>query len=295
MQKVMPPVSHLTQGSSYLNLTINNFGPVSKADIALKPLTVFIGPSNTGKSYLARLIYSIMNAEATLLSITAKNGLATVPTTKAPHNRILAQIEKNLLQDKGHNFRLPARAMQALSRSAVHDLLSVVMQGEIEGNFGMLSHNLIQTKAKNSIITYTDGKILPGPYEIFISKTFRVGAKHPSSSIEVPVLPSPDVTREDMAQIVAFDLYEKTCHIDHTQQTYYMPAERIDIVQSYRQLIAGTSNRKDPMEYKPVSVHGLIGTTVDMMRALATMPKTRVNTKRLQKKWRQTYWAGRLN
>ena len=42
-----------------LGLKVTNFGPIVEADIELRPLTVFIGPSNTGKSYLAILIYAL--------------------------------------------------------------------------------------------------------------------------------------------------------------------------------------------------------------------------------------------
>jgi len=42
-----------------LQLEVSNFGPIVKANIDLRPLTVFVGPSNTGKSYLAILIYAL--------------------------------------------------------------------------------------------------------------------------------------------------------------------------------------------------------------------------------------------
>ena len=42
-----------------LQLSVSNFGPIAKAEIDLRPLTVFVGPSNTGKSYLAILIYAL--------------------------------------------------------------------------------------------------------------------------------------------------------------------------------------------------------------------------------------------
>ena len=42
-----------------LQLTVSNFGPIVEAEIDLRPLTVFVGPSNTGKSYLAILIYAL--------------------------------------------------------------------------------------------------------------------------------------------------------------------------------------------------------------------------------------------
>lgn len=40
-----------------INIAVENFGPIEKADIDLRPLTVFVGESNTGKTYLATLIY----------------------------------------------------------------------------------------------------------------------------------------------------------------------------------------------------------------------------------------------
>ena len=42
-----------------LELEVSNFGPIVKANVDLRPLTVFVGPSNTGKSYLAMLIYAL--------------------------------------------------------------------------------------------------------------------------------------------------------------------------------------------------------------------------------------------
>jgi predicted ATPase len=40
-------------------ITISNFGPIKRAQIELKPLNIFIGGHNTGKSYAAQLIYCI--------------------------------------------------------------------------------------------------------------------------------------------------------------------------------------------------------------------------------------------
>lgn len=45
-----------------LDMKIRDFGPIKKASISLRPLTVFIGPDNTGKSYAARLAHSIIAA-----------------------------------------------------------------------------------------------------------------------------------------------------------------------------------------------------------------------------------------
>ena len=41
-------------------VSVRDFGPVSSAAFDLRPLTVLVGPSNTGKSYLATLVYAFL-------------------------------------------------------------------------------------------------------------------------------------------------------------------------------------------------------------------------------------------
>ena len=45
--------------SRHLQLSVRDFGPIASADVDLRPMTVFVGPSNTGKSYLAILVYAL--------------------------------------------------------------------------------------------------------------------------------------------------------------------------------------------------------------------------------------------
>ena len=45
--------------STDVHIEVQNFGPIEQAEIDLRPLTVFVGESNTGKSYLAALIYAL--------------------------------------------------------------------------------------------------------------------------------------------------------------------------------------------------------------------------------------------
>ena len=52
------PKTHDISQLSY-SLKVRDFGPIAEANVTLRPLTVFVGPSNTGKSYLATLIYAL--------------------------------------------------------------------------------------------------------------------------------------------------------------------------------------------------------------------------------------------
>jgi len=45
-----------------LAVELHDFGPISAGNVALKPLTLFIGPNNSGKSYVAMLVHSIFES-----------------------------------------------------------------------------------------------------------------------------------------------------------------------------------------------------------------------------------------
>ena len=51
-----------TQQHPKVEIAVENFGPIAKANIDLRPLTVFVGPSNTGKTYFATLVYALHGA-----------------------------------------------------------------------------------------------------------------------------------------------------------------------------------------------------------------------------------------
>ena len=45
-----------------LELKIENFGPIDKATIQVGRFTVFAGPNNTGKTFVAKMLYSILSS-----------------------------------------------------------------------------------------------------------------------------------------------------------------------------------------------------------------------------------------
>ena len=45
--------------STDVRVEVTNFGPIESGAVDMRPLTVFVGPSNTGKTYFAILIYAL--------------------------------------------------------------------------------------------------------------------------------------------------------------------------------------------------------------------------------------------
>ncbi len=53
-----------------LILDVKNFGPIAEAkNIEFKPMTVFVGPSNTGKTYLAMLLHAVLQTKTPARSL----------------------------------------------------------------------------------------------------------------------------------------------------------------------------------------------------------------------------------
>lgn len=73
--------------SDSLEIEVSDFGPIVNAKVDLRPFTVFVGPSNTGKSYLAILIYALHRFFGTPLSLPIRphpDGSITISPGAAP-------------------------------------------------------------------------------------------------------------------------------------------------------------------------------------------------------------------
>ena len=57
-----PPSVRSAKNADLLTVSVQDFGPIAQATVNLRPLTIFVGRSNTGKTYLSKLIYAIHKA-----------------------------------------------------------------------------------------------------------------------------------------------------------------------------------------------------------------------------------------
>ena len=124
-------------------MQISNFGPIKKGAIALRPLTVFIGPSNTGKSYAAMLAHSIVSS----VRGTARRHSAAIgmPSQKAALDRLSRDMRSMLLAlEPEEATKCPPAMAARIARMCRHGLCAR-LEREIESNFasplrGMARH-----------------------------------------------------------------------------------------------------------------------------------------------------------
>lgn len=144
-----------------LGLTVTDFGPIAKADIDLRPLTVFVGPSNTGKSYMAVLIYAMhqfFNAYSSNVDFFTPNprslaGWMQRPTLSKSDTQALHHLSKRFLLEfeEEVSIELP-EFVAALVRKSFKNVapLSEMFKKEITRCFGIdRTGNLIRHSSDN--------------------------------------------------------------------------------------------------------------------------------------------------
>ena len=97
-------------------IQIKNFGPVSEANISVGGLTIFAGANNTGKSFVSRLIYSIVNSLQSNLYTERADGILN--SLHSPD--ILIHLDEILRQKSNRNSKLTEII------TSIHEVISQV-------------------------------------------------------------------------------------------------------------------------------------------------------------------------
>lgn len=86
--------------SGPVSLRLTNFGPVSDGEIELRPMTVFVGPSNSGKSFAAALVYALhnfFNDDSREIPYMHSRGVGS-------YDSILTPIQESQLSERNCNY-----------------------------------------------------------------------------------------------------------------------------------------------------------------------------------------------
>lgn len=148
-----------------LELEVHDFGPIQDAHIRFRPLTVFIGPNNSGKSYAALLAHSaislIRSGPRTVMNM-FKQATGT-GAIHGPANKYRPMLKAGA---KKNEFLVTSRNLGALSRDAA-TVIAVALSEEIEKNFGADPCSLVRSGRSHASIK------IPGVLQISIPRNRR--------------------------------------------------------------------------------------------------------------------------
>ncbi len=139
-----------------LDMEIKNFGPISHGRINLKPLTIFVGPNNSGKSYAATLVHSILSSENNInfRNINFRHSIRKSQTDVI--GGIYDHIEKNRNKIC---FTIPVYITNQLINLTIQSLYGEIDRN-ISRNFNSSSEALVRNGSKAAKITIHDSPSL---------------------------------------------------------------------------------------------------------------------------------------
>ena len=264
-----------------LQLSVSNFGPIAKAKIDLRPLTVFVGPSNTGKSYLAILIYALHRFFSRYVDVRdfgfelmypflSRNVREQQPVDVDSVRRLVDWIRDVSVQgeSKRSPVQLPDFIMSMVRPLfAISSNLSEVIAEEVGRSFGIEdTAKLIRHGNREGVKITLCCK--PFVYELAFKKGKREGAMI-SISEEIPLYINPHTQRMQAVSFWAHEVLNTPISEDDSRwkqnveyligelsslvlsnsisplnnAAHYLPADRTGVMHAHRVVVASLIER----------------------------------------------------
>ena len=265
-----------------MKISITNFGPIAEArDVDLRPLTVFVGPSNTGKSYLAVLIYALFK------SFQPGGFFHNVGKIKRRENESLFNYEEEIAdavndfltrltkeETEITNFLDLPEKLQELVKAKMGHELAQAFHEELPRCMGASAkeNQLLSDKfflhfedSKKSFklwsLNNADMEIKNFSFEEGYIRNFMSFPKN------IPKELITDIFIEQMLRQLAND----SDHFSYQTESFYLPAARTGIMQSHQAIVGALIKRTPFAGLETVSVPTLSGIVSDFLQEIISM------------------------
>ena len=258
-----------------LTISVKNLGPIVEGTVDLKPLTIFVGPSNTGKSYMATAIHVMMKAlkgdnlvpprrmfiGGMMYTDKFGGNLWEVPSEDSSFGDALrewaGQLEEDGLDPQGLTVSsLPGTVREALEDIAVQEMSKVrgdaisYLRQSYKGAAGFVTKG--RQPADFRLTIHRDEPLLNMDIQLVDEESAVLDLDISNAEVEPSPLfllgyePEPDSEPFDMFYEVVsswMDLLVGKVLDGVPEQSYYLPAARSGIVQGHKILAADIVRR----------------------------------------------------
>ena len=250
-------------------IEVKDFGPIVKADVDFRPLTVFIGPSNTGKSYLAVLLYALhqclggMDAPFRTLGIQRRMYRPPVRSTHFSN-----KIEKSwndwlAAVSKGDSFPEMPRNLVETIRSILEEAkgLDLHLHNRILQSFGVQDVRELVRRPGSSTSLHIALNVPQAGKPDAVRYQFQFGSSESKMSGRIPATESSpwlsDLLKDFVSSMNQTDLQELGSQFETRfilvdllsklfqsligpsgQRAYYLPADRTGVMHSHQVVVS---------------------------------------------------------
>ena len=297
-----------TQKSPNIEIGVRNFGPIAEATIDLRPLTVFIGPSNTGKTYFSTQIYALHGifngfSESGLLSPFGPNGFMDMMQDNLRRRIILdSTVSKEKLQTVLKKLEKTERPFKwsDLPTKTRKRLLDDIKESEIlKDSLRDEFKNCFDLNSILALIKLTEEQYNEMSVSLKISEDNReywnINLEVAESKITFDGSPNKDMTllpkgwalsieSRDLEVINVMSFYGGSGRgIEEKRNRYYLPAARSGIMQSHRVIMSSLVKRttRVGLERFP-EVPTLPGVIAEFMQQIILYEEERVSNSEME-------------
>ena len=303
-------------------ITAENLGPLAKGTVELKPLTIFVGPSNTGKSYMATAIWSFIKGfEGHYLG---PFGGRIGPERRYRQFRSRYTIGRNrevpgqdtVILNSLKNW--VSKSSEPLAESASVEGLNLpadvraTLEQSIRESIGAISSNVVDqlrhVHGENSDFARNgdveDFRLTIRRESPLLNMRIVLANQYiPSPDVDIPSFGLPSVLREyaqlrvDPAHIeeIALEIFRnlESSAFDSVLQgfpngTFYLPAARSGIAQGHKVLTAALVRRSYRVGLDPINLPTLPGITAEFLGNLISLDRRMLRHGRPRRELRST-------
>ncbi|MGC8932750.1 MAG: AAA family ATPase [Candidatus Methanodesulfokora sp.] len=287
-----------------MEIEVENFGPVSSGRVELKPLTVFIGPNNSGKSYTAMLIRSIFEVlPHSLLELYPPpfRSHFLLDAIRGEVSESLKRSIKDLIENlkEKEEFEVPKQLVEHIISEIFREVYEKRLSKEIIRSFASPLNELIKMGKNLSTLkikfnSHNINLFLIGDklelrehprldLRIWIKKVEEptIGAKMKKENefiIEMGKIPQ--IPPADIANILAGNILEICAsHVYSMVESllvpcYYLPAARSGILQGHKALVAGIMRKIPYVGIERLEVPPTFpGVVSDFLSSIISLPE----------------------
>lgn len=288
------------KSDSNTKISVKNYGPIAEAkNVELCPLTVFVGPSNTGKSYLAILVYSLFKSfeqmrfthpvrlAAAFFGAKPKKGERVSLISSKFGSKFVEDIVK-ILQNSNGSEDVRFSELSDESKYAIS-----------QGMAKLVNRNFHQEISRCMGIPVEDRNLIKNQFGFEFSNakaSFAFGlTRSPSMNIKELKLSERytklykrfympryekhhlvgaynEIASEDFLEGILEDFFE----LDSKKESFYLPAARTGIMQSHRAIAGALVRRAALAGLEPLSVPTLSGIVSDFLNEVIQIDTTRI-------------------
>lgn len=264
-----------------IKISVENYGPIAKAkNIEIFPLTIFAGPSNTGKSYLAILIYSLFN---TLLL--RKNPAFYRSVMKFSDDEKMPEFGAEVLKSIGNdeNDSVMFSSLPENTRKWLENTLLKTIKEEIWRDISRCAGTSVEDLSNKDFKLSFDDAVK------------RIHLEQPSGNVSMRIKPSqlnietgysqydyfanivretlrlPTIPKEKEVFTIGCLLgYLHSALFENAgrKNAFYLPAARAFIMQSYKVIIGTLAQRAAYADSESLSIPAMNGVAADFLQKL---------------------------